>query len=95
MSKGIERVTPMLKLSFRGLEIHMHGVRQDVPPLLDVRASPAGMSIYDVRESLSPAVRSAHREGREKSGIRKRLRYAPGARPVTRLNSRRKKAASS
>ena len=35
MIKGIERVTPMLKCSFRGVEVRMHGVRQDVPPRME------------------------------------------------------------
>ncbi|MGV3572823.1 MAG: OsmC family protein [Ramlibacter sp.] len=33
--KGIERVAPMLKFRLRGLEVHVHGVRQDVPPRLE------------------------------------------------------------
>lgn len=32
MIKGIERVIPMLKFELRGVEIHLHGVRQDSPP---------------------------------------------------------------
>lgn len=32
MIKGIERVTPMLHFDIRGVEIHLHGVRQDSPP---------------------------------------------------------------
>jgi uncharacterized OsmC-like protein len=32
MIKGIERVTPMLHFELRGVEIHLHGVRQDSPP---------------------------------------------------------------
>lgn len=32
MIKAIERVVPMLKFSLRGVEIRVHGVRQDVPP---------------------------------------------------------------
>jgi uncharacterized OsmC-like protein len=32
MIKGIERVTPILKFSLRGVEVHVHGARQDVPP---------------------------------------------------------------
>lgn len=35
MIKGIERVTPLLKLRLRGVEVHVHGVRQDVPPKLE------------------------------------------------------------
>jgi uncharacterized OsmC-like protein len=35
MIKGIERVAPMLKFSFRGIAIRVHGVRQDVPPRLE------------------------------------------------------------
>lgn len=33
--KGIERVTPLLEFQLRGLEVHVHGVRQDVPPKLE------------------------------------------------------------
>ncbi|MGE4243733.1 OsmC family protein [Ramlibacter sp.] len=33
--KGIERVTPMLKFQLRGLDVHVHGVRQDVPPRME------------------------------------------------------------
>lgn len=32
MIKGIERVTPMLKFDLRGIEVKLHGVRQDSPP---------------------------------------------------------------
>jgi uncharacterized OsmC-like protein len=32
MIKGIERVVPMLRFDLRGVEIHLHGVRQDSPP---------------------------------------------------------------
>jgi uncharacterized OsmC-like protein len=32
MLKGIERVTPMLKFDLRGVEVKLHGVRQDSPP---------------------------------------------------------------
>jgi uncharacterized OsmC-like protein len=35
MIKGIERVAPMLKFSFRGVEVRVHGVRQDAPPRLE------------------------------------------------------------
>jgi uncharacterized OsmC-like protein len=35
MIKGIERVTPLLKFSLRGVEVHVHGVRQDVPPRME------------------------------------------------------------
>ena len=34
MLKGIERVRPMLGFSLRGATVHVHGVRQDVPPRL-------------------------------------------------------------
>jgi uncharacterized OsmC-like protein len=30
--KGIERVLPILKFSLRGVEVSLHGVRQDKPP---------------------------------------------------------------
>jgi uncharacterized OsmC-like protein len=32
MLKGIERVTPILKFDLRGVEVTLHGVRQDSPP---------------------------------------------------------------
>jgi uncharacterized OsmC-like protein len=32
MIKGIERVAPMLKFELRGVEVKLHGVRQDSPP---------------------------------------------------------------
>ena len=32
MIKGIERVTPMLKFELRGVDVRLHGVRQDSPP---------------------------------------------------------------
>ncbi len=35
MIKGIERVTPMLTFSLRGVEIRVHAVRQNVPPRLE------------------------------------------------------------
>lgn len=35
MLKGIERVTPILDFHLRGIEVRIHGVRQDVPPLLE------------------------------------------------------------
>ncbi|HEX5378559.1 MAG TPA: OsmC family protein [Phenylobacterium sp.] len=34
MIKGIERVTPILKFELRGVEVKLHGVRQDSPPKL-------------------------------------------------------------
>jgi uncharacterized OsmC-like protein len=30
--KGVERVTPMLKFDLRGIEVSLHGLRQDSPP---------------------------------------------------------------
>jgi uncharacterized OsmC-like protein len=35
MIKGIERVVPILKFQLRGVEVHVHGVRQDVPPKME------------------------------------------------------------
>ena len=32
MIKGIERVTPMLKFELRGVDVRLHGERQDSPP---------------------------------------------------------------
>ncbi len=33
--KGIERVTPLLKFQLRNVTVHVHGVRQDVPPKME------------------------------------------------------------
>jgi uncharacterized OsmC-like protein len=35
MIKGIERVMPILNFSLRGVEVRVHGVRQDVPPKME------------------------------------------------------------
>jgi len=35
MIKGIERVTPILKFQLRGVEVRVHGVRQDIPPRME------------------------------------------------------------
>lgn len=35
MLKGIERVTPILQFSLRGVRVVVHGVRQDVPPRME------------------------------------------------------------
>jgi uncharacterized OsmC-like protein len=32
MIKGIEQLTPMLHFRLRGVDVHLHGVRQDAPP---------------------------------------------------------------
>ena len=35
MIKSIERVAPILEVQWRGVEVRVHGVRQDVPPRLE------------------------------------------------------------
>lgn len=35
MIKGIERVIPIHKFQLRGVEVRVHGVRQDVPPRME------------------------------------------------------------
>lgn len=35
MIKGIERVVPVLNFDLRGVEIRLHGLRQDVPPRME------------------------------------------------------------
>jgi uncharacterized OsmC-like protein len=35
MIKGIERVVPILRFQLRGVEVRVHGVRQDVPPRME------------------------------------------------------------
>lgn len=34
MIKGIERVAPMIHFQFRGVEVRLHGMRQDAPPMM-------------------------------------------------------------
>src|SRR6478672_6256069 len=34
MIKGIERAAPMIHFQFRGVEVQLHGFRQDTPPLM-------------------------------------------------------------
>ena len=34
MIKGIERVAPMLHFQFDGVEVKLHGMRQDAPPMM-------------------------------------------------------------
>jgi uncharacterized OsmC-like protein len=34
MIKSIERTTPMLNFDLRGVEVRLHGVRQDSPPMM-------------------------------------------------------------
>ena len=34
MIKSIERATPMLNFDLRGVEVRLHGVRQDSPPMM-------------------------------------------------------------
>ena len=36
MIKSIERVTPLLHFELRGVEVRLHGVRQDVPPRMEL-----------------------------------------------------------
>jgi uncharacterized OsmC-like protein len=33
--KGIERVVPILEFDLRGVEVRVHGIRQDVPPRME------------------------------------------------------------
>ena len=35
MIKGIERVIPILKISLQSVEVHIRGIRQDVPPKME------------------------------------------------------------
>ncbi len=35
MIKGMERVAPILKFEYSGVEVKLHGVRQDVPPKME------------------------------------------------------------
>ena len=34
MIKGIERVAPMIHFRFDGVEVKLHGIRQDAPPMM-------------------------------------------------------------
>lgn len=35
MIKGVERISPILDFKFDGIEVKLHGVRQDVPPRME------------------------------------------------------------
>lgn len=35
MLKGTERVLPLLNFDLRGMELHLHGTRQDTPPKME------------------------------------------------------------
>lgn len=35
MIKSVERVAPILKFEYHGIEVKLHGVRQDVPPKME------------------------------------------------------------
>ena len=32
--KGIERVAPMIQFNYEGVEVNLHGIRQDAPPMM-------------------------------------------------------------
>lgn len=34
MIKGVERVAPMIHFQFDGVEVKLHGIRQDAPPMM-------------------------------------------------------------
>ena len=34
MLKSVERVTPMIRFQLHGVEVRLHGVRQDTPPMM-------------------------------------------------------------
>ena len=34
MIKGIERIAPMINFQYRGVEVRLHGIRQDSPPFM-------------------------------------------------------------
>jgi uncharacterized OsmC-like protein len=34
MIKGVERVAPMIHFQFEGVEVKLHGIRQDAPPMM-------------------------------------------------------------
>lgn len=34
MIKGAERVAPMIHFNFRSVEVRLHGIRQDAPPMM-------------------------------------------------------------
>ncbi|MBK7890659.1 MAG: OsmC family protein [Bdellovibrionales bacterium] len=35
MIKGVERISPILDFKFDGIEVRLHGVRQDIPPRME------------------------------------------------------------
>jgi uncharacterized OsmC-like protein len=67
MIKGIERVTPILKFQLRGVEVKVHGVRQDVPPRLESKLRDRRRH-RRTRPAAGPAAR-------ERAQVRHRLQH--------------------
>jgi hypothetical protein len=64
-------------------------------PVEELPVRPRGSATWRVGDAIATDRGPPRMVGWAKSGTRKRLRYSAGARPVVRLNSRRKNAGSS
>lgn len=82
MIKGIERVTPILRFQLRGVEVRIHGVRQDAPP---------GMESIDY-EILVDTDESEHRLGLLHENVRKYGTVFNTVAPGTRLRGTLRRA---
>ena len=89
MIKGIERVVPMLKFSLRGVEIRVHGVRQDVPPRME-------RIDYEIVVDTDEPDRRSGAAARQREEVRDRVQHRgaghgfegrPGSREVTRTKT--------
>ena len=90
MIKGIERVQPILKFQLRGVTVHVHGVRQDVPPrleqirydiVLDSDESDARLALLHENVKKFGTVFNTVMPGTSLDGVLRRR--APNATPVT------------
>lgn len=54
MIKSIERVPPLLKFGLRGVEVRVHGVRQDVPPRMETIRDPQAPMIIPTFHFQTP-----------------------------------------
>jgi uncharacterized OsmC-like protein len=88
MIKGIERVAPILKFDFRGVEVHVHGVRQDVPPrmesihyeiVVDTDESDRRLALLHDNVKKYGTVFNTVAPGTELSGVLRRKSAAPFA----------------
>ena len=68
MIKGIERVAPLIKFEYRGVEVRLAGVRQDAPPKM-------ARIDYEILVDTRRARAQARAAARERAQLRNRLQH--------------------